>query len=162
MAFKLVKPSGFSGSKLTVYTILDDSNNVTPFGLFMRNWSVDYEGKLLDFIRRIKAMANETGAQEDFFKLNENERAGQGDNVCALFDEPDREMRLFCIRISEKIIILGNGGPKNVATWQEDPILAASAREMIMFSEIIKAKLKNGDLQFSDDEYHFTGNLTIL
>lgn len=32
-------------------------------------------------------------------------------------------LRLYCIRISEKILVIGNGGVKKVRRFEDDPVL---------------------------------------
>lgn len=164
MELRLVKPKGYSGEKATIYTVLNVTDSTNPFSDFFKAWASDHEDKIINFINRIRSMSNITGAKEDFFKLDENEERGKGENVCALYDEPDKEMRLYCIRISEQILIIGSGGPKppNIHRWQDCPILSKAARYMIFISEIIKVNLAKGTLQYSEDGMHFTGNLNIL
>ncbi|MBK6979124.1 MAG: hypothetical protein IPH28_20170 [Cytophagaceae bacterium] len=45
-----------------------------------------------------------------------------GDGVCALYDDPDRNLRLYCIRYGKQIVVLGGGGhkPKTIRALQED------------------------------------------
>lgn len=54
---------------------------------------------------------------------------------CCLYDEPDTELRLFCIRFeNEKIVILGGGGPKPkiIRAWQDSPKLEREGDLIIM------------------------------
>lgn len=163
MAIKLKLLSDLSGEKATIYTLVNTDTKKCPFSDFLEKWSKDYEDKILSFIRRIKAIGQTVGGLEEYFKMHENETEGIGDEVCALFDEPDKEMRLYCIRISEKIIILGGGGPKKVRTWQECPTLSKAVRELIEVAEKIKSNIKKGSFQYSEDQMRFSGgDLTIF
>lgn len=164
MTLKLVRLNGYSGKKATIYTVQKSENKSNPFQTFIKTNSPLFDDKLINFINRIRSMANHTGVLEEFFKLGENENKGEGENVCALYDEPKKEMRLFCIRISEKILVLGGGGPKppNIHKWQEDKILTEAARYMISISEIIKTNINKGRLYYSEDGMFFSGNLNIL
>lgn len=60
-------------------------------------------------VQRLKIIGTKTGAREQFFKLHEG---NPGDGVCALFDLPDKNLRLYCIRYNTQIIILGGGWNK--------------------------------------------------
>ena len=164
MELRLVKPKGYSGEKASIYTVLNVKDNTNAFSDFLSSWIKDYESEMINFINRIRSIATTTGAITDYFKLDENEKKGEGENVCALYDDPDKIMRLYCIRISEQIIVLGSGGPKppNIKSWQECPTLSKAARYMIFISETIKTNLTKGTLQISTDGLYFTGNLNIL
>jgi hypothetical protein len=83
------------------------------------------------------------------------------DLVCALFDLPDKNLRLYCIRLYKHIVIVGNGGPKNVRAWQDDVKLSREVHEMMHYSKIIRTKLNNGELFFSEDGLRFGGNLIL-
>lgn len=163
MAVRLKKFGDFSGKKATIYVVLNELGE-NPFREFAVSCGKDYEDKLLNFIGRIKSIGTQVGAIEDYFKLHENERKGVGDNVCALYDVPDKEMRLYCVRISEQILILGGGGPKpeHIRAWQDCPILSKAARYMISISETIKTRLQTGTLAISDNGMEFTGDLVII
>jgi hypothetical protein len=156
---RLARPQGFSGAMASIYTVVDDDTKFNPFSEFLSQCDPEYEDKALDFITRLKSIGNITGATENFFKHREGTL---GDGVCALYDEPAREMRLFCIRISDKILIVGGGGPKDVRAWQNNPVLKKAAELMIYVSALIKEKLDSGSLTFSGDELFFRGNLQLI
>ena len=63
----------------------------------------------MNFLERIRTINEKTGARESFFKPNEGK---PGDLVCALFDIPNSNLRLYCIRFGNSLIILGGGGEK--------------------------------------------------
>ena len=74
-------------------------------------------------IALIKKMVDDCGARENLFRL-------EGKNIKAipLFIEQRRRrgvgtLRLYCIRISERILDIGNGGIKKVRKYEEDPVL---------------------------------------
>ena len=51
------------------------------------------------------------------------------DNVKALAID-SRKLRLYCLRISDQILILGNGGVKNTRTYQEDSKLSGYVMDL--------------------------------
>ena len=87
-------------------------------------------------------MATKTGAAEHFFKLNEGK---PGDGVCALFDSPDKKLRIYCIRFANVAIIVGGGGykPKNIRAYQENSVLKKEAEMVIQISKIISEALSS-------------------
>jgi hypothetical protein len=83
------------------------------------------------------------------------------DLVCALYDIPDKHLRLYCIRLDDHILIVGNGGPKDVRAWQDDAKLRREVTEMIHYSKIIRTKLNDGSLKISADGLKFEGDLML-
>lgn len=107
---------------------------------FIKEHKGKYPQDLLSIIGRLRSMSNVVGALEIYFKLDEG--LEWNDLVCALYDTPDKHLRLYCIRLSEHIVIVGNGGPKNVRAWQDDPKLSREVNEMMHYSRIIRKNLK--------------------
>ena len=104
-------------------------------------------------------MATKTGAAENFFKLNEGK---PGDGVCALFDSPDKKLRIYCIRFANVAIVVGGGGykPKNIRAYQESSSLKKEAETVVRISRIISEAIKNKDIHLDDNGF-FLGNLKL-
>ena len=79
------------------------------------------------------------GALERFFR-NEGKI---NDNVKALAID-SRKLRLYCLRISDQILILGNGGIKNTRTYQEDIILSGYVMDLQAFDKVLIKAQKSG------------------
>ncbi|WP_107038590.1 hypothetical protein [Brumimicrobium mesophilum] len=107
---------------------------------------------------RLKIIGNETGARESFFKTKEGV---PGDGVCALYDTPDKKLRLYCIRYGKELIIIGSGGQKNVRALQGDEKLEKENYILRWLSAKITECMQNGELSFSSDYMNFEGNLII-
>lgn len=147
----------FCGNKCSVYTV-EIEKDLTRFDNFiLENRNENFE-ELSNIAGRLKSIGNDNGALEDFFKLNEGK---PGDDICALFDRPKVYLRLYCIRLSSKILIIGGGGPKTTRTWQEDTKLAKEVDFLMTVSATIKKKMKLGDLTVSSNGLKFLGNLNI-
>ena len=58
-------------------------------------------------------------------------------NVAALSID-SRKLRLYCLRISDQIMILGNGGVKTTRTYQEDEELSGYVMDLQRFDELLK------------------------
>lgn len=155
MKFSLNKKSQLSGSKATVYSVeLEDGTDV--FDQFLSENTGDYDNDLKDILRRIRTMASKTGAQEHFFKTKEG---NPGDGVCALYDTPEKHLRLYCIRMGNAVIILGGGGPKSTRTLQQDPKLKKENYLLREISEKITGKMISKEIRFSDDELELIGEI---
>ena len=81
------------------------------------------------------------GALERFFR-NEGRMK---DNVKALAID-SRKLRLYCLRISDQILILGNGGIKKTRTYQENEVLSGYVMNLQKFDEVLLNAQKNGKI----------------
>ena len=94
----------------------------------------------------------ESGALERYFRYE----GKYGDGVSAIPIETSK-LRLYCITLSDKILIFGNGGIKDCAAWQESDTLAEYVETLIDASRFIASRLSNGTLYVIDKE--LIGNL---
>ncbi len=94
----------------------------------------------------------ENGAQERYFRP-------EGKMLDYLTAIPEKglgcELRVFCLRLNEKIIILGNGGIKykNIKKYQDDPILNEIAEEMQKISAKLSYSLSNYSTTIYEKEF---------
>ena len=65
------------------------------------------------------------------------------DNVAALAID-SRKLRLYCLRISDQILILGNGGVKTTRTYQEDKVLRGYVIDLQAFDKALLKAQKAG------------------
>ena len=54
------------------------------------------------------------------------------------------KLRLYCLRISDQILILGNGGVKTTRTYEEDPKLMGYVVDLQAFDKALTEAQKNG------------------
>ena len=104
----------------TIYTIQFQGENQTEFENFYNKFKDDaiYNPDLMRIAAFINKIA-QNGAFERFFRPE----GKMSDHVVALPVITSR-LRLYCLRLSDKILILGNGGVKNTRTYDEDDNLA--------------------------------------
>ena len=159
MKSRLVYLTKLSGDKASIYSILTEDRKGTFLDHFIEESKTGFTGDLISIMGRLRSMGNTVGAIESFFKLDEG--LEWDDLVCAVHDIPDKHLRLYCIRLNEKIVIVGNGGPKEVRTWQEDPKLKREVYEMMHYSKIIRKKLKDEILRISANGLRFEGDLML-
>lgn len=56
------------------------------------------------------------------------------------------KLRLYCLRLSDSILILGNGGVKNSRTYNEDDSLRGYVLDLQKFEELLKEGERNGSV----------------
>jgi len=158
MKFRFVKLENLSGEAASIYSVIMDYNKETLFDHFISEHIISYKSELLFIISRIKSMGTITGAREHFFKHNEGK---PGDGVCALYDDPDKKLRLYCIRYGSGTIILGGGGekPKNIRKLQESEKLTRENYVLREISEAITTRIRTGEIHLSYETNDFIGNL---
>jgi putative component of toxin-antitoxin plasmid stabilization module len=156
--YEIVELDGLSGSKTTIYSVIMEGDEHTLFDHFVLENNADYRAELKLIINRIQEIGHRTGARANFFKLDEGR---PGDGVCALYDDLDSHLRLYCIRYGNVAIILGGGGskPHGTRAWQDDQKLTKEAKRMIQVSKDIMKRLETGDLEWSPDGTQLLGNL---
>lgn len=97
----------------------------------------------------------EKGALERYFRPE----GKYGDGVSAIPIET-ANLRLYCIRLSDKILVFGNGGIKESKTWEESETLSEYVEALMDTSRFIASRLEDGTLYIVDKE--LIGNLNFI
>ena len=95
----------------------------------------------------------ENGALERYF------RGKYGDGVGVIPIDIGNKLRLYCLRISDKILIFGNGGIKDANSWQNSETLAPFVEMLIDTSRFVASRIKDGTIILVDKE--LIGNLNF-
>ena len=158
MKYQIVEIKNLSGNQSKIYSIIPNNEEYTLFENFVIEYKVQFKDEIKDIYKRLKTIGHSTGARESFFKLKEGK---PGDLVCALYDMPEKNLRLYCIRYSSFVIILGGGGEKSNETraWQDNEKLTLEATKMMDYSNHIYQRIKDQDLYWSPDGKELEGNL---
>jgi hypothetical protein len=156
MDYKIVKLDEFSGECASIYSIFDIEKEKTLFDIFLSENKSLFLSELNDILIRLTTIGKETGAREVYFKHFEG---AYGDGICALYDSPDRKLRLYCIRYGTTLLILGGGGPKKTRALQDDPKLKKENYTLRQIVKDIKSRIDDGDLTFSKDYFDLIGDL---
>lgn len=93
---------------------------------------------LLRIVQLIDRIADE-GALERFFRPEGKMR----DSVVAL-PVLRSKLRLYCLCLSDRILVLGNGGVKNSRTYEEDDSLRGYVLTLQKFEELLKEGQRDG------------------
>ena len=120
--------------KVSLYSISFEMDGTTEFEKFVSEFEMnatynrDYQ-RILAALQAILQM----GALERFFRPEGTMR----DNVQAIPVEGGK-LRLYCLRLSDQIVILGNGGVKVTRTYEQDPKLYGYVLDLQRFERILK------------------------
>ena len=123
-----------------MFSICFDGHDLSEFEKFLNEFK-DNATYNKDFNVILLALSKiiDKGALERFFR-NEGR---MNDNVKALAID-SRKLRLYCLRISDQILILGNGGVKNTRTYQEDSKLSGYVMDLQTFDKVLLKAQKSG------------------
>lgn len=123
-----------------MFSICFDGSEESEFEKFLNEFK-DNATYNKDFNVILLALSKiiDKGALERFFR-NEGR---MNDNVKALAID-SRKLRLYCLRISDQILILGNGGVKASRTYQEDSKLSGYVMDLQSFDKVLLKAQKSG------------------
>ncbi len=132
----------------SLYTIIFENDNLSEFAKFLTRFKDN--GKLQrDYQLILYALQKilENGVLERYFRPE----GKYSDRVCALPIDSGK-LRLYCLRLSDKILILGNGGIKASRTYNENAELNGYVLELQQFDAILKEAEKDGSIQIEETQ----------
>lgn len=159
MKFELVELPRFSGNKATIYSLYIDDSDMSLFEKFIFENESLFPDEVDSIYITVQNIGKKYGNKRSFFKENEGKL---GDLVCALYDTPNSNLRLYCIRLGNAVIILGDGGnkPKNIRSFQEDNKLKDANYLLRKFSILLHERMLEGEISWKGDK-ELIGNLII-
>lgn len=130
----------------TIYTIQFQTESETEFEKFYNKFKDEavYNPDLMRIVGFINKVAQE-GAFERLFRPE----GKMSDHVVAL-PVITSKLRLYCLRLSDKILILGNGGVKNSRTYNEDDTLSGYVITLQDFEKWLKEGQQKGIVTISE------------
>ena len=129
----------------TIYTIQFLSESDSEFERFYARFKDDaeYIPDLMKIVALINKIAD-MGALERYFRPEGKLK----DSVCAL-PVLQSKLRLYCLRLSDKILVLGNGGVKKTRTYNEDDMLKGYVLTLQNFEKLIREGEKDGTISIT-------------
>ena len=138
------------------YSIRMAGKELTELEAFFEKFSEDceYDDEVDVIISWIDQIA-ERGALERYFRPEGH----NGDGVGVIPIDVGNKLRLYCLRLSDKILVFGNGGVKDAKTWQESDTLKPYVKLLVDTSRFISSRIKDGTMVLVDKE--IVGNLNF-
>ena len=132
----------------TLYTIQFLSEDDTEFEQFYNKFKDDVELNP-DFMRIVGFLGKiaDFGALERYFRPE----GKMNDNVVAL-PVVRSKLRLYCLRLSDKILILGKGSKKDTKTYEESKELSGYVLTLQNFNRLIKEGVKDGTISVTENK----------
>ena len=134
--------------KTALYSISFEKDGTTEFEKFVEEFeqNAKYNRDYQRIIAALQAILN-LGALERFFRPEGKIK----DSVAAIPIEGG-QLRLYCLRISEQIVILGNGGVKATRTYEEDSKLYGYVLDLQRFEKILNDNVAKGYVRIVERE----------
>lgn len=153
--------------RISYYTIKIE-DEISLFQQFINSHSNDTHREALYFIRAwLSKLGEEIGAEDQYFRF-ESFRGG-----ASALPPPSKQfkyldlnincnLRLYCMRINRKVVILFNGGFKTAQTSQECDNVRPHFLLANKLSNLIDEKIKDKEIRFDDnDDLIFSKDLTL-
>jgi len=127
---------------VSLYSICFNGQDISEYEAFLQKFkddatlNKDYK-KIILALEKIVAV----GAFERFFRPE----GKMSDHVAALSID-SQKLRLYCLRISDQILIVGNGGVKNSRTYQENEELSGYVMDLQEFDKLLTEAQQNGSI----------------
>ena len=127
---------------VSLYSICFNGKDISEYEAFLLKFkedatlNEDYK-KIILALEKIVAV----GAFERFFRPE----GKMNDRIAALSID-SRKLRLYCLRISDQILIVGNGGVKTTRTYQENDELSGYVMDLQAFDKLLAEAQKDGSI----------------
>ena len=134
------------GDNCTIYTLQFLNDEGSEFEKFISTFINSAESRedytrIAAFVSRIAR----SGALERYFRPE----GKMSDSVVALPVTSSR-LRLYCLRLSDKILILGNGGVKSTRTYDEDSVLKGYVMTLQKFEKLLREGVHDGSVKLTE------------
>lgn len=123
-----------------LFTIIFENENQSEFVKFVNKFKDDAirKNELRIILNQIDVMLQK-GIEERRFRPE----GKMSDGVAAL-PVYQSGLRLYCLRLSDSVLIVGNGGVKSTRTYQEDEDLNGYVISLQKLDSLLKADIENG------------------
>lgn len=126
-----------------LYSICFEGNDITEYERFIQRFMDD--ATLNEDFRKVFRALNRivaNGALERYFRPE-----GKMNDHLAALSVDSKVLRLYCLRISDQILIVGNGGVKITRTYEESEELSGYVMDLKKFDQLIQQEIKVGNIK---------------
>ena len=144
--------------RVSLYSISFEDDGTTEFEKFVFEFeqNATFNSDYQRIIAALQAIL-QVGALERFFRPE----GKMADHVQAL-PLTSGKLRLYCLRISDQIVILGNGGVKTTRTYEEDPRLYGYVLDLQKFERLLTQCVEEGSVVIEEKSLKGVEDVTFL
>lgn len=123
-----------------LFTIIFENENQSEFVRFVNKFKDDAirKNELRIILNQIDVMLQK-GIEERRFRPE-----GKMSNGVAALPVYQSGLRLYCLRLSDSVLIVGNGGVKSTRTYQENEDLNGYVISLQKLDSLLKTDIENG------------------
>lgn len=127
--------------EIGLFTIRFEGDSLTEFEHFATKFKGDAKRKadLQVIINTLNRMLESGAALERYFRYE----GKMSDHVVAL-PTFNSSLRLYCLRMSDSVLIVGNGGEKNTKTYEESAELNGYVISLQKLDDLLKQEIARG------------------
>ena len=129
--------------EIGLFTIRFEGDIATEFEKFANKFKDDAkrQADLQIILNTLNRMLENGAALERYFRYE----GKMSDNVVAL-PTFRTSLRLYCLRMSDSVLIVGNGGEKNTKTYEESAELNGYVISLQKLDELLKQEIASGSV----------------
>ena len=137
--------------KAGLFTICFTNDDKSELEKFIAKFKDDAycQRDLQVILSALQHMLMTSGFLERYFRPEGKMR----DRVCALPIESGK-LRLYCLRLSDSVLIVGNGGKKTSKTYNENEELNGYVISLQKLDELIYVAVRKGDIIIEEKTLH--------
>jgi hypothetical protein len=126
-----------------LFTICFEGESYTEFQKFITKGheNATLQPDLQKILNAIQHMMNAMGFLDRYFRPEGKIR----DRVAALPIQTSK-LRLYCLRLSDSVLIVGNGGPKTTKTYDEDTKLNGYVIQLQKLDDLLRLAEVKGEI----------------
>lgn len=126
-----------------LFSLVFENEDYSEFEKFIEKFKneADVARDLNVILSYIEQMINGAGFLERYFRPEGKMK----DDVCAL-PVVSGKLRLYCLRLSDSVLIAGGGGRKTTKTYQDDDNLNGYVISLQKLDKLIKVEVKKGNI----------------
>lgn len=137
-----------SSDRCTMYTIHFLNDEESEFEKFILKFREDAEFNpdfqaIMRFVEQILS----NGALERYFR-----REGKMNDSVVALPVLKSKLRLYCLRLTDKILVLGNGDVKNTRIYEENETLQGYVMDLQKFEKLLKQEERLGNVKIVEKE----------
>ena len=140
-----------------LFSITFEGSGITEFRKFVDKFKDDaFRSTELNVILTQLGRNQQNGALERYFRYE----GKMEDGVMAL-PVYKSGLRLYCLRMSDSILIVGNGGVKNSSTYEQDPELNGYVISLQKLDALLREDIRNGVVVIESTNLHLSDDKTF-
>ena len=147
----------FAFRKVKYYSVQFEDEEYPEFLRFLAKLEdeTEYEEDMSNFFEWLEVVGDEEGAKDKFFRpegyLSDTSALPPGAGIMKAYGLPVNDVRLYCLKLNEQVVILFNGGIKTSKKSQDCPNVKPFFIQANLLSKKINELIANKEIRWNDE-----------